>query len=294
MVATSSPASFSSRHPSSRAPSASASLRPTWGEPRFEVQLQVLATCLRRVADELDLAVGEQHRTVAVLLDRGHVVGDEDDRLAFGFHLVEGVGALLLEGGVADRQHLVDQQDVGVGLHHHREGEPDQHARGVVLQLQVGELAQLGEVDHRVEAPAHLLRRQPHHHPVEDDVLAGGQLVVEADAELDERRQAAGDPDRPAVGPVDARQQLQQGALAGAVAADDPEELALVDLEGDAVERVQLAVLAGREGMHRALFEGVDALGRDPEGLVEILDLDRERRVRTRGGDRARACDGVV
>ena len=29
-------------------------------------------------------------------------------------HLVEDVDALLLEGGVADREHLVDQQDVGV------------------------------------------------------------------------------------------------------------------------------------------------------------------------------------
>ena len=67
-------------------------------------------------------------------------------------HLVEDVRALLLEGGVADREHLVDQQDVGVGLDHHREGEPDQHPRGVVLQLQVDELLELGELDHRVEA----------------------------------------------------------------------------------------------------------------------------------------------
>ena len=37
---------------------------------------------------------------------------------------------------------------------------------------------------------------QAHHHPVEDDVLARGQLDVEADPELDERRQAAGHPDR--------------------------------------------------------------------------------------------------
>ena len=78
------------------------------------------------------------------------------------------------------------------------------------------------------------LRRQAHHHPVEDDVLARGQLEVEADPELDEGRQPAGHPDRPGVGAVDAGEQLQQRALAGAVAADDAEELALADLEGDA------------------------------------------------------------
>ncbi len=37
---------------------------------------------------------------------------------------VELVEALLLEGGVADREHLVDQQDLGVDLDRDREGEP--------------------------------------------------------------------------------------------------------------------------------------------------------------------------
>ena len=41
--------------------------------------------------------------------DRVHVVGDEDDRPALVAHLANAVGALLLEGRVADREHLVDQ-----------------------------------------------------------------------------------------------------------------------------------------------------------------------------------------
>ena len=63
------------------------------------------------------------------------------------------VVALLLEGGVADGEHLVDQQDVGVHLDHHREREPHEHAGRVVLQAQVGELLELGELEHRVEPP---------------------------------------------------------------------------------------------------------------------------------------------
>ena len=66
---------------------------------------------------------------------------------------LELVEALLLEGGVADGEHLVDEQDLGVHLDHHREGEAHEHARRVVLELQVDEVAQLGEVDDRVEAP---------------------------------------------------------------------------------------------------------------------------------------------
>ncbi len=135
--------------------------------------------------------------------------------------------------GVADREHLVDEHDVGVGLDHHREREPDHHPRRVVLELEVGEVAQLGEVEHRVEPAPRLAPAEAHHHAVEDDVLARRQLGVEADAELDERRQPAGHADPAGVGAVDARHDLQQRALARAVAADDPEELALVDVERD-------------------------------------------------------------
>ena len=48
----------------------------------------------------------------------------------------------------------------------------------------------------------------------------------------------------PAVGLVDAGEALQHRALAGAVAADDAEELALVDLERDVAQRVQSVVAA--------------------------------------------------
>ena len=66
--------------------------------------------------------------------------------------------ALLLEGGVADREHLVDQQHLGVDLDRDREGEPHGHAGRVVLQLEVDELLELGERDDVVEAVARLRR----------------------------------------------------------------------------------------------------------------------------------------
>ena len=52
------------------------------------------------------------------------------------------------------------------------------------------------------------------------------EIGVEADAELDERRQPARRARCPAVGPVDPREALEQRALAGPVPADDAEELA--------------------------------------------------------------------
>ena len=66
-------------------------------------------------------------------------------------HAVE---AARLELGVADRQHLVDHQDLGLEMRRHREGEPDIHADRVALDRRVEELLDAGEGDDLVEAVA--------------------------------------------------------------------------------------------------------------------------------------------
>ncbi len=128
---------------------------------------------------------------------RAHVVGDEDDRAAFLAHPVEDVEALLLEGGVADGQHLVDQQDLGVDLDRHREGQAHVHPRGVVLELEVLKLLEFGELDHALVARPRLARREAEHDAVQRDVVEGGQVGIEADAELDEGGHPAVAPDLP-------------------------------------------------------------------------------------------------
>ena len=75
----------------------------------------------------------------------------------------------------------------------------------------------------------------------------------------------------PRIGPIDAGEDLQQRALAGAVTADDPEELALVNVEGDAAKRAQLAVVLRPERMDGALLERVDPL----LGIRNILWMSR-------------------
>ena len=180
----------------------------------------------------------------------------------------EHVGAFLGEGGVADGEDFVDEHHVGVGFDHDREREADHHSRGVVLQFEVDEFPQLGEVQHGVQASPGFAASEAHHDAVELDVLAGGQLGVEADAELDERRQPAGHPDPPGVGAVDAGQHFEQRALARPVTTDDPEELALVHLEVDSAQRLELAIADLPQGMRHPLLERVNPLVGDPEGLV--------------------------
>src|SRR4029077_18815438 len=109
-----------------------------------EVDLQIAIGNLVRIADVHRRASLEQERAVAEAVERAHVVCDENDRAPLVAHAIEDVEALLLERRVAYREHLIDEQDVGVNLYRDGKGEPDMHARRVVLELQLLELAQFG------------------------------------------------------------------------------------------------------------------------------------------------------
>ena len=126
-------------------------------------------------------------------------------------------------------------------------------------------------------------RVEPGGEPAEHDVLAPGHLAVEADAEREQRAHAPVDLDAARVGRQDARHRAHQRGLAGAVGADHAEHLALGHLEGDVLERLDLAhdPLAAAEPQHRALERG-RGLERRPVGHRHVLDPDpRLRQSRT-------------
>ena len=239
-----------------------------------EVQRVVAVRHIRRVADRHHAALLEQHRAVAEALDRAHVVRHEEDRAALLLQPEELVEALLLEAGVADREHLVDQQHVGIDLDRDREREAHRHARGVVLQPHVEEVLELGEGDDRVEARLGLLAREAEHDRVEDHVVARREVDVEADAQLDERRQPAAHVHPAGVDVVDPGQALQQRALAAAVAPDDAEELAPRDVHADVVDGPQQVEGARLERVQGALLQRVVLAVVELEGLARVLDRD--------------------
>ena len=103
-------------------------------------------------------------------------------------HLAE---ALALERGVADGQHLVDDQDLRLEVRRDGEGEPHVHAARVALDRRVEELLDLGEGDDLVELAIDLGLAHAEDGAVEVDVLAAGQLGVEAGADLQQRADAA-------------------------------------------------------------------------------------------------------
>ena len=80
-------------------------------------------------------------------------------------------------------------------MHGDGEAEPDEHARGVELHRLVHELLELGERDDVVEDASVSPPRQPEERGVQVDVLAPGQLGVEAGAELEQRGEPSPVPD---------------------------------------------------------------------------------------------------
>ena len=116
---------------------------------------------LARRAERDEVAVVEHPDTRADPPHQVGSVGDDHDRASLVLELVHPVEALALERLVADGEHLVDEQDVGIDVHGDREAEPHVHARRVVLHLLVDEPLELGELDDVVEPRSISVRLSP-------------------------------------------------------------------------------------------------------------------------------------
>ena len=209
--------------------------------------LERLAVRTEHVADWsvlLDPPAVEPDGPLGDALDRGEVVRDEHEGGAGREHRPHAIDAALLEPGVADGEHLVDEQHVGLEEGRDAEAEPHLHAARVELDLAVDGVLELGELDDVVEAGGHHPARQPEQRAVQVDVLAPGQLGVDAGAHLDQRTGAAGDLDPAGVRVHHPGQDLQQRRLARAVDPDQADRLAGLDPEVDVLERPAPAAAA--------------------------------------------------
>src|SRR2546423_8200552 len=134
---------------------------------------------------ERKAAVVEHGRSRAELLRRLVVMGDEAESDAGGAEVADARLAFLLEALVADREHLVDDEDVRLDVLGDGEAKPRVHSRAVVLDRHVDEVAQLGKGDDAIELPLHLPAREAEERPVEEDVGAARQPGVENRPEPD-------------------------------------------------------------------------------------------------------------
>ena len=237
----------------------------------------------------------QQDRALAECAQGIEVVADEQQCGATRQDLLDAAHRLGLERGVADRQRLVDDQDVGVDVHLHREREAQGHARAVGLDRLVDVVADVGERDDVAEQGIDARGRQAQDGAIDVDVLAPGQLWIEARAQFQQR----GDPPMRFHPTRSGRQHtgndLQQGAFAAAVEADDAQRFATLKFEIDAVERLMDMHPAasgrmqpfGQPGcglrqqtagpVQRRRDQALCRRGPGHEGLADVLDQDDGR-----------------
>ena len=192
-----------------------------------------------RIAFALGLALIQPVRLVAELLDEIERMRDQQDRFVAPAELGELVETLVREALIADGKHFVHEQHFGIDVHGHGKAEAHIHAGRVGLHRRIDEVLHLGELDDLVEAAADVLLGEAQHDAVDENVLAAGNLRMEAGAQLDQRRDAAVDLDAALGGTRDAGHALEQRALAGSVAADHAVGAALRDGERHAAKRLE-------------------------------------------------------
>ena len=206
-------------------------------------------------------------------------VADEEERHAALPQPPHPGEALLLEAHVADRENLVEDEDVRAHRHRDREGEPRVHAARVGLHRLVDELSDVGERRNLVEPLPHLAPRDAEDRAVQEDVLAARELRVEAASQLEERRHAAAHLDPTFARDLGTRDDLEERALAGPVASDDTQRLPGPDLDRHAPQRPKVRVVR-LPASEESLFQPVLRLRVHLVALADVPQRDRGGRTR--------------
>ena len=167
--------------------------------------------------------------------------------------LADALKTFLGEEHVAHAEGFVDDEDVRLHAHGHREGEAHHHAGGISFDGLLDEITDVGEGGDLVETLGHLGVREAVNSPVQKNIFAAGELGVEARAELEESGDAAVDLNGTGGRRERAGDELEEGGFAGAIAPDDTRSLAAADFEGDVAQGVEIAVAAGRAGREPAV-----------------------------------------
>ena len=222
-----------------------------------EAQLEDLAGRVR--LDQLagralgdDAALVHHDEAVAELLGLVHVVGRQHERDALLLEPVQAVPQDVAGLRVETGGRLVEEQQLGVVDQRAGDRHPPLHPARQRVDLARGPFRELHEVEQLGRAALALGPREVEVAAVDDQVLGDGQLVVEL---VGLRHDAEAGPDLAAVrGGLEAEHPQRPGGrrrraadhphrrgLAGPVRPEEPERLAAVDLDVDAVDRREVA-----------------------------------------------------
>src|SRR4029453_541314 len=167
---------------------------------------------------------------------------DEDDRLALLEEPLQRFDASLLEVGITHGKDLIEEQDVGLQVRCNRKPQSHVHARRVVLDRDVDEVLEARVAYDTTVNDLGIRGRQPMDRGVQEHVFAARQFWMKSHAQLDHRTDSRSPCDEQATArrPVDCGNQLEEGALARSVAADQADGFAEIDPQRDVFQRPEL------------------------------------------------------
>ena len=203
------------------------------------VHLISVADRLRFAAHD-HLAVVKPQDMVAQTPHRIQIVRNIQKRRSSRQKLLHTALAPLAELIVADRQNLIDNQDIRLNHRRHRESKPRLHTGRIILNRRIQEFLDLGEFDYLIKMSLHELPAVPQHSPVQENILPGCHFEVKARAQLDHRSDRPAHPHRPAVRLQNPRDRLEERGLARPVPADQPPRLALLHMKVHILQREEL------------------------------------------------------
>src|SRR5512141_2109159 len=106
------------------------------------------------------------------LTNRLCVVAHKENRPAVAGNVFHFAETFLLERGVTDSEHFVNEQDLGLEMRRDSKREPGVHARAVPFRRSVDELLDLGEAHDLLEATGNLAAPHSEYRAAQIDVLA--------------------------------------------------------------------------------------------------------------------------
>ena len=157
------------------------------------------------------------------------------------FHLADG---FLLELGIADGEDFVHDKDLRVQEGSYGEAQTDSHTGGITFDRGVDIAFTTGEIDDLVQFGLDLITGHAEDGAVHEDILPTRHLAMEAGADLQEGTNTTVGTDSAGRRTGDAGEEFEQSGFAGAVLADDADDVALLDLEVDIPQRPDIVRVA--------------------------------------------------
>ena len=183
--------------------------------------------------------------------------------------------AFLLEHKVANGQHFVTNQNVGLYFSGNGKAQTSDHAAGKVFDRNIHKIFQLRKFNDAVKMLHHIVPVVAKHRAVQENVFPRGQIHVKTGAQLDHGGNFTVDGNAAAGGVHHAGNHFQHGAFAAAVAPNQRQGFAALHAERNMFQCVKFVKkqLVGQQ-FYGVFFQGLSFFLRKVKAHGNVIDFN--------------------